>query len=79
MDVKEAYTSQKYWKTPEQLINARVRMGHHTRSIHGVLIPSEKPERCIHVDRDVNASHNILYLANYYMAYKGRPEAFRPQ
>ena len=79
VDVKEAYTSQKYWKTHEQLINARVRMGHHTRSIHGVLIPTEKPERCIHVDRDVNASHNILYLANYYMAYKGRPEAFRPQ
>ena len=74
--VKEYNTSKLYWKTHEPLTNMRVRVGHHMCSIHGVLIPKEKPERCIHVDRDVNACHNILYLATHYLKMRERPQAF---
>ena len=77
IDVDEYLTSQKYWKTHEQMINLRVRHGHHTRSIHGILIPKENTARCIHVDRDVNASHNMLSIAQYYLAHQERPLAFR--
>jgi len=76
--VKEYNTSKKYWKTHEPLINMRVRVGHHMRSIHGVLIPKEESERCIHVDRDVNACHNILFLATCRLKGQDRPAEFCP-
>lgn len=77
VDVDEYLTSQKYWKTHEQLTNLHVRRGHHMRSIHGILIPTENTKRCIHVDRDVNASHNILDIANHYLVNRERLEVFR--
>ena len=74
IDVDEYLTSQKYWRTGEQMVNFKDKNGH---SIHGILIPKEKPERCIHVDRDVNASRNILEISKHFLLKQERLEVFK--
>jgi hypothetical protein len=74
VDVDEYLTSQKYSKTHEQMENFIDNKKH---SIHGILIPKENTERCIYVDRDVNASRNILGIAKHFLSFQERPEAFR--
>ena len=77
IEVDEYLTSQKYWRTGAQLKNLQIRRGNHLRSIHEILTLQEEPERCIRLNRDVNASHNMLDLGKYYLLYQDRPDVFK--
>ena len=77
VEVDEYLTSQKYWRTGEQLKNLQIHRGNHRRSIHEILTLQEETERCIRLNRDVNASHNLLNLGQYYLSYQDRPDVFK--
>ncbi len=50
----------------------KVRKGRHTKSLHQVLTLKEETEKCIRVNRDKNASINILYLGKYFLENQSR-------
>ena len=56
--------------------NVKVKKGKHTISLHEILTPKEKTEKCIVINRDKNACKNILYLGKFYLEHQTRPEEF---
>lgn len=77
INVNEFNTSKLYNKTFEELKNINIRKGKHNRHIHEILTPKEESKCRIFVNRDKNASKNILYLAKYYLENQSRPKEFR--
>lgn len=57
--------------------NLHVRRGHHTHKVHKILTLQEDPARCIYINRDYNASINILNIGFHYLNYQTRPLVFR--
>jgi len=77
LETDEFKTSKLYNKTFKDLINVKVRKGRHTKSLHQVLTLKEETEKCIRVNRDKNASINILYLGKYFLQNQSRPIEFQ--
>jgi len=44
--------------------------------LHEILTLKEETEKCIYVNRDVNACKNILYIGKYYLENQSRPKEF---
>ena len=76
VDVNEFNTSKLYNKTFKEMENVKVKKGKHTISLHEILTPKEKTEKCIVINRDKNACKNILYLGKFYLEHQTRPEEF---
>ena len=76
-ETDEFKTSKLYNKTFKELTNVKVRKGRHTKSLHQVLTLKEETEKCIRVNRDKNASMNILYLGKYFLENQSRPIEFQ--
>lgn len=72
IDVNEYNTSKLYNKTFGQLENV-TKEG---KKLHEVLTPKEKTKQYIYVNRDVNASKNILMLAKIFLKKQKRPKEF---
>jgi len=77
LETDEFRTSKLYNKTFKELINVKVRKGKHSKSLHQVLTLKEETEKCIRVNRDKNASMNILLLGKYYLEHQSRPKEFQ--
>lgn len=71
----EFRTSKLLNETKEELTNVTIRKNGHTKRLHQVLTPKEEPYR-ICVNRDVNASKNILEIGEYYLQNQQRPKEF---
>lgn len=77
LSVDEFKTSKLYNKYPtEELINVKLKKGSRMRSIHKLLTPKRTPNSVI-VNRDNNASKNILRILEEYLEYQTRPIYFR--
>lgn len=63
----------------EELKNVSVRKNNHTKYLHEILTLKEETERCIFVNRDVNACKNILYVGKYFLKNQCRPTEFCPK
>ena len=79
LEVNEFNTSKLYNKTFEELKNVSVRKNKHSKHLHEILTLKEETERCIYVNRDVNACKNILYIGKYYLQNQSRPKEFCPK
>jgi len=77
LETDEFKTSKLYNKTFKELTNVKVRKGRHAKSLHQVLTLKEETEKCIRVNRDKNASINILYLGKYFLKNQSRPIEFQ--
>ena len=77
LETDEFKTSKLYNKTFKELTNIKVRKGRHTKTLHQVLTLKEETEKCIRVNRDKNASMNILYLGKYFLENQSRPIEFQ--
>jgi len=77
LETDEFKTSKLYNKTFKELTNVKVRKGRHTKTLHQVLTLKEESEKCIRVNRDKNASMNILYLGKYFLKNQSRPIEFQ--
>ena len=76
LDTDEFNTSKIYNKTHTELVNVRIRRGKHSKKIHEILTLKEDTEWRIYVNRDKNASINILNIGKCYLKNQTRPEAF---
>jgi len=76
IDVNEYNTSKLYNKTLKELENVKIRKNKHVKYLHEVLTPKEKTEKCIFVNRDVNACKNILLITKTYLTEQKRPIEF---
>lgn len=65
LEVNEYNTSKLYNKTFEEMKNISVRKNKHIKHLHEILTLKEETEKCIYVNRDVNACKNILYIGKY--------------
>jgi hypothetical protein len=73
LSIDEFRTSKLYNKDlTKELINVKVK----GKSIHTLLTPKENPEGVI-LNRDTNASKNILFLLKEYLYYQRRPLEFQ--
>jgi hypothetical protein len=77
IEVNEFNTSKLYNKTLKELENVIVRRKKHSKHLHEILTPKEKTERCIYVNRDVNACKNILLLTKTFLTSQTRPKEFK--
>lgn len=77
LETDEFRTSKLYNKTFKELTNVKIRKGKHSKKLHQVLTLKEETEKRIMVNRDKNASLNILYLGKYYLEYQTRPKEFQ--
>lgn len=77
METDEFRTSKLYNKTFKELTNVKVRKGRHSKKLHQVLTLKEESKKCIRVNRDKNASMNILYLGKYFLENQSRPIEFQ--
>lgn len=74
--VDEFRTSKLYYKdTTKELTNLKVKRGKRSRSIHTLLTLTRNPNGVI-VNRDSNASQNILHILKEYLYNKKRPREF---
>jgi hypothetical protein len=76
LDVDEYNTSKLYNVTGELLKKVKIRRGHHQHELHEILTPQEEKTPRIFLNRDVNASKNMLYLGETYLECQERPENF---
>ena len=72
-------TSKLYNKTFEEMKNISVRKNKHNKYLHEILTLKEETEKCIYVNRDVNACKNILYIGKYYLQNQLRSKEFSPK
>jgi hypothetical protein len=79
LEVNEYNTSKLYNKTFEEMKNVSVRKNKHSKHLHEILTLKEETEKCIYVNRDVNACKNILYIGKYYLQNQLRPKEFSPK
>lgn len=77
IEVNEFNTSKLYNKTLKEMEHVKVRKNKHQKSLHEILTPKEKTEKCIYVNRDVNACKNMLLIAKTYLTKQTRPEEFK--
>lgn len=74
--VDEFRTSKLYYRdTTQELTNLKVKRGRRSRSIHTLLTLTRNPNGVI-VNRDSNASQNILYILKEYIYNRKRPREF---
>lgn len=76
LETDEHLTSVVHYRRLERMENLVVRRGHHTHKVHKILTLQEDPARCIFINRDYNASRNILSIGNEYLQSQTRPKAF---
>ncbi len=76
IEVNEFNTSKLYYKTLTELTNVKVRRGKHSKHLHEILTLKEETDKCIFVNRDVNACKNILFLTKTYLTTQPRPLQF---
>ena len=57
-------TSKLYNKTLKEMDNVKIRKKKHVKHLHEILTPKEKTEKCIFVNRYVNACKNIFIKSN---------------
>ena len=79
LEVNEYNTSKLYNKTFKEMKNVSVRKNKHSKHLHEILTLKEETEKCIYVNRDVNACKNILYIGKYYLQNQSRPKEFSPK
>jgi hypothetical protein len=77
LETDEFRTSKLYNKTFKELTNVKIRKGKHSKKLHQVLTLKEETEKRIMVNRDKNASLNILHLGKYYLEHQSRPIEFQ--
>jgi hypothetical protein len=77
IDVNEYNTSKLYNKTLREMKNVNIRIKKHVKHLHEILTPKEKTEKCIFVNRDVNACKNILTITKEFLKYQSRPKEFK--
>jgi len=76
LEVDEYCTSIIHHKRHERMTNLVVRQGHHNRKVHKILTLQEDTARRIFINRDYNASRNILNIGCEYLKHQTRPLAF---
>jgi len=76
LEVDEYCTSIIHHKRHERMTNLVVRRGHHNRKVHKILTLQEDTARRIFINRDYNASRNILNIGCEYLKHQTRPLAF---
>ena len=77
LEVNEFNTSKLYNKTFEEMTNVSVKKNKHSKHLHEILTPKEKTEKCIFVNRDVNACKNILTIGKTFLSNQTRPIEFK--
>jgi hypothetical protein len=77
IDVNEFNTSKLYNKTLKEMDNVKIRKKKHVKHLHEILTPKEKTEKCIFVNRDVNACKNILTIGKTFLSNQTRPIEFK--
>ena len=77
LETDEFRTSKLYNKTFKELTNVKIKKGRHSKKLHQVLTLKEETEQRIMVNRDKNASLNILHLGKYYLKHQSRPIEFQ--
>ena len=77
LETDEFKTSKLYNKTFKELTNVKIKKGRHSKKLHQVLTLKEETEQRIMVNRDKNASLNILHLGKYYLKHQSRPIEFQ--
>jgi hypothetical protein len=76
LSVDEFRTSKLYNKDlSKELINVKVKRGKKNKSIHTLLTPTRNPNGVM-LNRDVNASRNILKILKTYLNSQTRPLEF---
>ena len=76
IDVNEFNTSKLYNKTLKEMDNVKIRKKKHVKHLREILTPKEKTEKCIFVNRDVNACKNILTIGKTFLINQTRPLQF---
>jgi len=76
LETDEFKTSKLYNKNYKELTNVKVKKGKHLKYLHEVLTLKEETEKRIYVNRDKNASMNILKLGKYYLNNQSRIKEF---
>jgi hypothetical protein len=77
LETDEFKTSKLYNKNYKELRNVKVKKGKHSKYLHEVLTLKEDTEKRIYVNRDKNASMNILKLGKYYLENQERIKEFK--
>ena len=77
LETDEFKTSKLYNKNYKELTNVKVKKGKHLKYLHEVLTLKEDTEKRIYVNRDKNASMNILKLGKYYLENQERIKEFK--
>jgi len=77
IDVNEFNTSKLYKKTLKEMDNVKIRKKKHVKHLHEILTPKEKTEKCIFVNRDVNACKNIFTIGKTFLINQTRPLEFK--
>ncbi len=76
LETDEFRTSKLYNKNHKELTNVRIKKKKHSKYLHEVLTLKEETEKRIYVNRDKNASMNILKLGKYYLSNQSRIKEF---
>ena len=76
IEVNEYNTSKLYNKTLKEMENVKIRRKKHVKYLHEILTPKEETEKCIFVNRDVNACKNIRLITQTYLIEQKRPIEF---
>ncbi len=76
IEVNEYNTSKLYNKTLKEMENVKIRRKKHVKYLHEILTPKEETEKCIYVNRDVNACKNIRLITQTYLIEQKRPIEF---
>jgi len=76
IEVNEYNTSKLYNKTLKEMKNVKIRRKKHVKYLHEILTPKEETEKCIYVNRDVNACKNIRLITQTYLIDQKRPIEF---
>lgn len=77
LETDEFKTSKLYNKNYKELTNVKVKKEKHLKYLHEVLTLKEDTEKRIYVNRDKNASMNILKLGKYYLENQERIKEFK--
>ena len=77
LETDEYCTSIIHHKRQRRMTNLRVRRGQHNRKVHKILTLQEDTKQRIYVNRDYNASRNILNIGWYYLENHDKPLVFR--